>query len=428
MSAVRRLAGMPWWRLWGLVAAFVAAGLTIDTGIATGIARESQAYLVRQLDGIAQLAGDLLRPLPADARAGAAADLDARFAFPVRIEPALAGEGRGADRDGLRWREPLDASHTLVLGPIEIDDNPEYRGPVRRLNALRLASGALFALLAAGLALAWMRPLRRDLRRLRDAAGAIEQRRWAARAGEAESAPLAPVHRAFDAMALRIATLLERSREMAGAIGHELRTPIARIRFAVDALRESAPTEAALAAIEADLDELEALVDASLTWSRLEREDIQTSPHQAELAGWLRRQVEHLQPIAGAHALACSADGPMSARFDAALLTYALRNGVRNALKYSRTAVLVGAHATDGRVEVTIDDDGPGIAPAQREAVFEPYRRLARDEDARHAGWGLGLAVVRRVMTLHGGSARIEDAPSGGTRLVLTLPGSAPDR
>ena len=58
MSAVRRLAGMPWWRLWGLVAAFVATGLTIDTGIATGIARESQAYLVRQLDGIAQLAGD----------------------------------------------------------------------------------------------------------------------------------------------------------------------------------------------------------------------------------------------------------------------------------------------------------------------------------------------------------------------------------
>jgi two-component system OmpR family sensor kinase len=99
-----------------------------------------------------------------------------------------------------------------------------------------------------------------------------------------------------------------------------------------------------------------------------------------------------------------------------------VRNGVRNALKYARSTVRVGAAVRHDRVEVTIDDDGPGVDPAQREAVFEPFRRLVRDDDARHAGWGLGLAVVRRTMTLHGGEARIEDSPLGGARLVLSLP------
>ncbi len=422
MTRAGLLAGMPWWRLWGLVGAFVVAGLAIDLAIARAIERESHAYLLRQLGPIAGLSAERLRGLTGRARADAVRDIDARFAFPVRLEAAVPGERPGADPDGLRWREPLDATHTLVLGPVALEDNPEYGGPMRRLHALRLASAALFALLAAGLAIAWVRPVQRDLGRLRDAAAAIERRRWNTRVGAARSEPIAPLNQAFDAMAARIEALLERSREMAAAIGHELRTPLARIRFAVDALREQPPTEAELAAIDGDLDELEALIDASLTWSRLEREDVRFEPTLADLASWLQRQAAHLRPIAGEHELACDVEAPLEARFDPVLLAYALRNGVRNALKYARTTVRVGTRARDDRMEVTIDDDGPGVEPAQREAVFEPFRRLARDDDARHAGWGLGLTIVRRAMALHGGDARIEDSPLGGARLVLSLP------
>jgi two-component system sensor histidine kinase RstB len=423
MSGAGRRDGLAWRRLWGLVGAFVVAGLAIDLWIARAIERESHAYLLRQLGAIAALSAERLRELPPPAREAAAREVDARFAFPVRLEAAAPGERAGADRDGLRWREPLDAGQTLVLGPVALEDNPEYAGPMRRLHAVRLASGALFALLAAGLAIAWMRPVRQDLRRLREAAGAIAARRWETRVGSASSEPIAPLNQAFDAMAARIETLLDRSRAMAAAIGHELRTPLARIRFAIDALRERPPTEAELAAIEGDLDELEALIDASLTWSRLEREDIRFEPTLGDIGRWVDRQIAHLRPIAGDRALECAVgDSPLEARFDPALLAYALRNGVRNALKYARTTVQVGAGAPGDRVELTIDDDGPGVDPAQREAVFEPFRRLARDDDARHAGWGLGLAVVRRAMALHGGDARIEDSPLGGARLVLSLP------
>jgi signal transduction histidine kinase len=422
MRRAGRLAGMPWWRIAGLIGAFVAAGLAIDLAIARAIERESHAYLLSQLGPIAGLSAELLRGLPEPARIAAVRDVDARFAFPVRLEAAVPGERAGADRDGLRWREPLDATQTLVLGPVALEDNPEYVGPMRRLHALRLASAALFALLAAGLAIAWMRPVQRDLRRLRDAAAAIEQRHWSTRVGTAHSEPIAPLNLAFDAMAARIEALLERSRGMAAAIGHELRTPLARIRFAIDALREQPATEAELAAIDGDLDELEALIDASLTWSRLEREDVRFEPTAGDLAPWLERQVAHLRPIAGERVLCCDVEAPLEARFDGALLAYALRNGVRNALKYARTTVRVGARTCGDRVEVTIDDDGPGVDPAQREAVFEPFRRLARDDDARHAGWGLGLSVVRRTMALHGGDARIEDSPLQGARLVLSLP------
>ena len=163
MNDPGRLAGMPGWRVWALVVAFAAAGLAIDVGISRAIERESHAYLLRQLGAIARLSGDLLRGVPAAERAAAVQDVDARFAFPVRLEATAPGERAGADTDGLRWREPLDPAHTLVLGPVALEDNPEYRGPMHRLHALRVASAALFALLAAGLAIAWMRPVQRDL-------------------------------------------------------------------------------------------------------------------------------------------------------------------------------------------------------------------------------------------------------------------------
>ena len=74
------------------------------------------------------------------------------------------------------------------------------------------------------------------------------------------------------------------------------------------------------------------------------------------------------------------------------------------------------------RVFGAVDDDGQGVRPAQREAVFEPFKRLEGERERRGRGWGLGLAIVRRVAQAHGGQARMQSAPLGGARLLIDWP------
>ena len=80
------------------------------------------------------------------------------------------------------------------------------------------------------------------------------------------------------------------------------------------------------------------------------------------------------------------------------------------------------ARVESGRVFVAVDDDGPGVPPEQREAVFQPFKRLDGERERRSRGWGLGLAIVRRVAEAHGGQARMQSAPLGGARLLIDWP------
>ena len=109
-------------------------------------------------------------------------------------------------------------------------------------------------------------------------------------------------------------------------------------------------------------------------------------------------------------------------------LAQALRNLVRNAIAHTAAdgTVTLGVEVAGDRVRFIVDDDGPGIPPDQRTAVFDRFRRLD-DGRARDAGGaGLGLAIVQAIAHAHGGRAWADAAPSGGARLVLEIPGAAP--
>ena len=83
---------------------------------------------------------------------------------------------------------------------------------------------------------------------------------------------------------------------------------------------------------------------------------------------------------------------------------------------------LAATAGADGTLVLTVDDDGPGIPAADRARVFEPFQRLDSSRDRQTGGFGLGLAIVRRVALVHGGDVRLEDSPLGGARFVMTLP------
>ena len=114
-------------------------------------------------------------------------------------------------------------------------------------------------------------------------------------------------------------------------------------------------------------------------------------------------------------------DGSIAIQADRQLLGEILTNLVANAMVHA-DHVAVYASRSDDAIEVTIDDDGPGIPSDQREEVFKPFYRLDSSRNPDGGGTGLGLTIARDVMRGHGGDLRLEQAPAGGVRARLRLP------
>lgn len=113
---------------------------------------------------------------------------------------------------------------------------------------------------------------------------------------------------------------------------------------------------------------------------------------------------------------------------DAVRLSRMLRNLLDNAARHAKTEVSVAAHARGDHAVLTVDDDGPGIAAADRERVFDRFVRLDANRSRRAGGAGLGLAIVREIVAAHHGTVSIADRPGGGTRVTVQLPlAYAPD-
>ena len=98
-----------------------------------------------------------------------------------------------------------------------------------------------------------------------------------------------------------------------------------------------------------------------------------------------------------------------------------------NAVRHTEHAVWVHCHVSDGHWMISVDDDGPGIPPKDRERIFEPFVRLDTSRTARLGGTGLGLSIVQRIMMRHHGTVLVEDSPKGGARFTLMLPMTQPE-
>ncbi|MEN0067677.1 MAG: ATP-binding protein [Myxococcota bacterium] len=283
---------------------------------------------------------------------------------------------------------------------------------------------AVGVLLGLGVALiTLLRPLDRELRALEQAAQEFGQGDRAARVETSPNAATAKLAERFNAMADRIAQLLESQRDLLLAVSHEVRTPLNRLRFAVELLADEDDAEARdskLQALHHDLDELDDLVAELLTFYRLEQSAPPSLGSTAlePLVEGLVADAARLRP--GIQATCRDVNHAVWA--NPGLLRRALSKVIANAARYADSQLLVTAHSTTGVVRVYIDDDGPGIPSEDRIRVLEPFVRLdgARDRDA--GGSGLGLAVVNRIVTAHGGSLVITDAPLGGARIMLSWP------
>lgn len=210
------------------------------------------------------------------------------------------------------------------------------------------------------------------------------------------------------------------------AVSHDLRTPLATMRAAVDGLvtgGDAVPPEDRkdlVDAIDESTDQLESLIDNLLDLSRL-----QTGLLKPVLR---ERSLEEVLPLAvaghppGAVELHLAEDAPL-VRTDTGFLERVVANLVSNAVRVSAgTPVQVQAHADAAGVSILVVDRGPGLPAAERERMFEPFQRLS---DGSPGGLGLGLAVAQGLVTALGGTLEADDTPGGGLTMVVTLPAEA---
>ncbi|WP_374375464.1 ATP-binding protein [Dongia sp.] len=418
-------------------------------------AAERIAALATFLDHTAPI----LRKGVADAMSGPSLDVrvgsEPLVALPeTPRELAPLGEALAERLQRIDWREirigardPSAEQSAADLVPIRVAihlrDNawlnfefPMVAGlPWASPQLLGLTAGSLIAVL--GLCLYAVLRLTRPLDRLTRAAeslGRAPLTRLGNQLGDRDADMLLPeqgvgeVRRAasaFNAMQSRIARLIEDRLQMIAAISHDLKTPITRLRLRAEFMAD----DEMRAKMLKDLDEMEAMIGATLTFARAEG-----NPEPAavfDLRQLVKEAGEHhtAQP-SGALRFSFAGPGPSAGfwemRGQKLAIKRAIANLIDNAILYGGEAV-VSLARQDQRFDLVIDDNGPGIPPAEMERVFRPFYRLEHSRNRASGGTGLGLAIARAAIRAQGGEIELynrRDSTGGiaGLRVHLTLP------
>ena len=262
---------------------------------------------------------------------------------------------------------------------------------------------ALFAM-ALMIGLAWWvtRPLR-DMSRSMDriAAGDLDHRVDVHGRDEA-----ATMGRSFNKMADRVRGMVDGQKELVAGVSHELRSPLARMKMALELMRREGSTEARLNGLEEEIDEVDGLVEELLLSSRIDLGAAQLKHQPCSLStvidrAWAQRgsQTLSLETTLG--------EGATEVLGDAALLTRVFGNIFENSARYAEQGVVaVRSRVESQRVVLTISDSGPGVPDADLAAIFDPFYRVDSSRSRKTGASGLGLMIVKRAIEAHGGQVR----------------------
>lgn len=358
---------------------------------------------------------------------------DGPVAGRARAQPLVpfGTEGFGwSEIDGERWRafSMWNAQRTLqvqIAQPQQVRA-AHLQGALRRM----LTAFALLVLLA-GVLIRWI--LIESFRPLRDTTASVRSRsEHDLRPVDDARAPreVRPLVDAINRLLQRVGKSLEAERRFTADAAHELRTPLAATRANAQVLlgaRNPEERERTARDLLASVDRSTRLVDQLLALARADRPFEPARLRDVDLATLAREQIEaHLDDARQCGVVLAGKLDAAVLRGDPALLAVMLRNLIDNALRYTPApgAVHVSTALRDGAAEITVEDSGPGIPPAQRQRVFERFTRLP---GSAATGSGLGLSIVQRIVELHGGEVTIESGAGGaGTCVRVRFPVAAP--
>ena len=229
--------------------------------------------------------------------------------------------------------------------------------------------------------------------------------------------------RSFDEMADRIQAARKAEKELLANVSHELRTPLARMKVALELIEP--PDDAVrkrLQGLGEEVDELDRLIGDVLTASRLDLAALPLRKVRLRLADVLAKSLDRARQLDPELKAESRVDPELSVDADESLLSRALDNLLDNARKYANgTPIELEARRDGAQAVIAVRDRGPGIPPEELPRVFDPFFR-GEGVRGRATGFGLGLALARRVAEAHGGTASATNAGGGGARIELRLP------
>ena len=282
-----------------------------------------------------------------------------------------------------------------------------------------LATFGIMSAVAALLTLWAVRRLVEPVATLAGAAEALGRDVNAPPLPETGPAELATAAAAFNTMAARIRRFVEDRTFLLTAIGHDLRTPITRLRLRAEFMEDDDQRTRMLA----DLDELETMVSATLAFGRDATSSEPAVPVDlAALVNTVLTEAGDARPDLPPEAVDYAGPDRFTITTRPVALKRALTNLVTNALNYAGTARVTLMPPQDGQVVLHVDDDGPGIPPEDLERVFLPFQRLEPSRNRETGGMGLGLPITRNIARAHGGDVTLQNRPAGGLRATLILP------
>lgn len=297
--------------------------------------------------------------------------------------------------------------------------------PIDDRDRLAWLFTSVFYLGTLAVVVLWLKPLTSRLRLLRSSTKAFGAGNLESRVRTQGVTYIQDIEMDFNRMADQIQQLIEDNKLLTSAVSHDLRTPLARLRFGIDTFKETSSStgrDQYLTRINSDLNEMEALVDSHLQFARLDN-----------VMDGIEKEALSLRDLLGE----CAAqfyDSDAAIKFDEALLNIddsidmlgciehlatLFNNLFQNAIKYANKSITVELHRDGLAIEITISDDGPGIEQKQRQLLMKPFER---GEGAAGTGYGLGLAVASRIAKHHKGEILIGRCEKlGGARITVRL-------
>ena len=272
----------------------------------------------------------------------------------------------------------------------------------------------LFYVVLLILFLAWLYPLISGLIRLGKTAKKFGEGEFSQRINVGRLSYIRDIELEFNHMAQRIENLVSDVKLLSSAVSHDLRTPLARIRFGIDTLAEEedpVTRERYHQKISDNIDEMSSLVETLLTYARLDSAMLEIKKDSIDLAlaveNCIKNKVSDTVKIEFE-----KADNNFMVVGDANYLNMLIANLLQNALQYCERKILVKLSQHNDIIKLVVSDDGIGISPEQREQILKPFVRGLQNQDNKPVtkGHGIGLAIVKRVLDWHQGEITISNS------------------
>jgi len=388
-----------------LVAGLLLTAVILDMGfeyLQSTLAPDEERWLATSFD----LVERELRTVPETERIAAAEILSKEIGLGVQLlqhdeivnsaeSPETTATLVDADGNTYYLRDAPSLSGLIRLGPVA---QQQERFILKMLPPLFYLS----IFIVVGL---WLRPLLKDLNLITGAA-----QRFAADYREPLStasgtSQLTSLASNLDDMSSRLSGLIRSQKELIAAMSHEMRTPLARIRFALAVMKNNGKDaiQDQLDELNDDVQEIDQLIGTMLNYARLDHPDLQMNWQNVPLDAWLAQTIDKCRHPG--REISVVNNEPLDAAWmDRRLMSLAVSNLLVNACHYANEKVRCTVRHDDGQYRIEIEDDGKGIPDSERESIFKAFKRIDDSRNRDTGGYGLGLAIVSRIAALHSGS------------------------